>query len=923
MATFPVTGRAWRIETGCVDVFFELPSARGEGARRFLFRIEAGEAIFGFPRECPLVAVPINGASYSDARWEDAVRCLDVWIHRVTLAITPARPPANCIALEPGVETDSSISPVSPLSGVVWTRVIQGEAWFAGNRELPGLAAGQPFPLSSDGWLQPVEPARFAASRDFAWSDFDAFQSLALHCLQAIADQEDAAERERAQLRKRFDAERMERALRDLAAPLDPKARLGIRRPSNPWFAACQAVGETIGIEFAAPHNQASVSRKSVRDLAEAARARYRYVLLQGEWWKGEHGALLAIRESDRAPLALLPDGNRYRCFDPSTGRREPVTAKLAAQLEPYATSFYPPFRSGDIGLSGLMMFGLRGVKRELGLILAAGVGASITALATPLATSYIFDTLIPGAQRADIGTICLLLLVAALSGAAFGLLRGVALLRLEGKMDVSMQSALWIRLLELPPAFFRNYSAGDLANRGLGIQSIRQVLTGSAVTAILSGIFSLSSLALLFHFSSSLALVGLVLALVPPIVVVLGGRLQIRRQREMAEVRGKLYGLLLQIIGGVAKIRVSAAESRAFSVWATRFAALRTISVRSRLLTNRMTVFQQAWPSLCSIVLFSYYLSSVAASPVSGVKGAAITTGAFVGFLAAFTQLLTGTLGLVTALNSLASVAPAYERLRPILEAEPETSGNRSQPGELTGHIEVRHVSFRYSADSPMILKDVTITIRPGEFVAIVGPSGSGKSTLFRMLLGFESPDSGSVCYDQHDLAHLDPASVRRQIGVVLQNGKIRAGSIFENIVGASQLNLDTAWEAARMAGLAADIETFPMGMHTMLSEGGGTLSGGQRQRLIIARALVRRPRIVLFDEATSALDNRTQALVSRSLENLRATRVVIAHRLSTIEKADCIYVLEKGQLVEKGSYAELMARNGTFAALAKRQIT
>jgi ATP-binding cassette subfamily C protein len=206
---------------------------------------------------------------------------------------------------------------------------------------------------------------------------------------------------------------------------------------------------------------------------------------------------------------------------------------------------------------------------------------------------------------------------------------------------------------------------------------------------------------------------------------------------------------------------------------------------------------------------------------------------------------------------------------------------------------------------------------------VAIVGASGSGKSTLFRMLLRFETPESGSIYYDRRDLATLDVQALRQQIGVVLQNGRIRAGSIHKNIVGTANLTVEEAWEAARMAGLDADIEAMPMGMQTVLGEGGGSLSGGQRQRLLIARALVRRPRILLFDEATSALDNTTQDTVSRSMDNLRSTRVVIAHRLSTIQRADWIYVMEKGQVVQQGAYRELLAQEGPFAELARRQLT
>jgi ABC-type bacteriocin/lantibiotic exporter with double-glycine peptidase domain len=322
-----------------------------------------------------------------------------------------------------------------------------------------------------------------------------------------------------------------------------------------------------------------------------------------------------------------------------------------------------------------------------------------------------------------------------------------------------------------------------------------------------------------------------------------------------------------------------------------------------------------------CSAILF-YAYSDILTSATPDPAHPPMSTGDFVAFLTAFTQMMTAALGFAAAFNSVVAVAPAYERARPILEAVPETAGDRSQPGELQGHIEVRHVSFSYGPDSPPILKDVSLTIEPGMFAAIVGPSGSGKSTLLRMLLAFEMPDSGAIYFDRQDIANLDARAVRRQIGVVLQNGRIRAGSILDNIIGTARLTVDDAWEAARMAGFDADVEAMPMGMQTVLGEGGGTLSGGQRQRLLIARALVRRPRIVFFDEATSALDNQTQAIVSRSLDNLRATRVVIAHRLSTIERADRIYVMERGRLVEEGNYAELMARGGRFAELARRQI-
>jgi ABC-type bacteriocin/lantibiotic exporter with double-glycine peptidase domain len=277
--------------------------------------------------------------------------------------------------------------------------------------------------------------------------------------------------------------------------------------------------------------------------------------------------------------------------------------------------------------------------------------------------------------------------------------------------------------------------------------------------------------------------------------------------------------------------------------------------------------------------------------------------------------------LDLTATAVGLVGLIPTWERAKPILDAVPEFDLDKPDPGELTGRIEVSHLTFRYTEDGPLILDDVSLEARPGQFIALVGPSGAGKSTLLRILLGFDLPDSSSVYYDRHDLATIDVTAVRRQIGVVLQSSRLTAGDIYTNIVGSGSYALEDAWDAARMAGFEDEIRAMPMGLHTVVSEGGGTLSGGQRQRLLIARALVTRPRVLLFDEATSALDNRAQQIVSESIDRLHATRIVIAHRLSTIRNADRIYVLDGGRVVQSGTFDELMAEPGLFADLAARQ--
>jgi ABC-type bacteriocin/lantibiotic exporter with double-glycine peptidase domain len=298
------------------------------------------------------------------------------------------------------------------------------------------------------------------------------------------------------------------------------------------------------------------------------------------------------------------------------------------------------------------------------------------------------------------------------------------------------------------------------------------------------------------------------------------------------------------------------------------------------------------------------------------------IDVAAFAAFNSAFGQFTAALLVLTASLNVSIEAAPLFDRIRPVFEAPLEVEQSRIDPGTLGGHVAVRGLSFRYSAEAPWILDGVDFEARPGESVAIVGASGSGKSTLLRLLLGFETAARGGVYYDGKDLETLDLRLLRRQIGTVLETAGLVPGSIFENIAGSAPLSRGQVIDATRLAGLDADIAAMPMGLESFVMEGGSQLSGGQRQRVMIARALVNRPRLIFFDQATSALDNRTQAIVGESLSAMNATRIVIAHRLSTIRDADRIVVLEGGRIVETGTYAELVGRDGAFHRLVQRQL-
>jgi NHLM bacteriocin system ABC transporter ATP-binding protein len=447
-----------------------------------------------------------------------------------------------------------------------------------------------------------------------------------------------------------------------------------------------------------------------------------------------------------------------------------------------------------------------------------------------------------------------------------------------------------------------------------MSIDTIRQTLSGNTLNSVLASLFSIFSLGLLFYYDARLAWLAIGLVAAAIIVTMAAGYLQIKYQRELVDIQGRVSGMVLQLITGITKFRVAGTEERAFVYWAKAFSDQKRTAYEARTVANALVVFNSAYTILASMAIF-------AAMSLSAENQ--MTTGEFLGFYAAFSQFLLGALQVSLAVISTLSVVPAYERAKPIFRTAPEISETRASPGELSGEIEVSTVSFRYKENGPLVLRQISLHVEPGEFVALVGPSGSGKSTLLRLLLGFETPEAGAVYYNGQDLSSLDVQEVRRQMGVVLQNGRLLTGTILENIIGSSLMTIDEAWVAAQMCGLDDDIKRMPMGMHTLVSEGGGTLSGGQRQRLLIARAVVTRPRILFFDEATSALDNRTQSIVSESLEKLQTTRVVIAHRLSTIQNADRIYVFESGRIVQQGAYRELIKQPGQFMDLARRQLT
>ncbi len=706
---------------------------------------------------------------------------------------------------------------------------------------------------------------------------------------------------------------------------------------TNPDLQAIARVAAAIGQVPAAltgPPSALPPGPQRLDAMIDEVGLRARRVLLRDRWWRRDNGPLIGLRRADAAAVALLPlGGRRYLLWDPATKQETPVDEAVADELSATAWMLYRAMPDTAPGPFGLLRFSLTGGGRlGLRLVLASLVGA-ILGLGVPLATGVLVEAVIPASATDQIGMLAIGLAAAAFGTGAVGVVRAIMLLQLESRLDLNSQPALFDRLLRLHASFFKGFAAGDLADRAMGVQEMRRALTGNTLAALFAGLLSLVNLAVMLGCSAPLAAIGLLIAMVQAGA---GGALalvQLRRERRLAERRGKAESFVLQCISGVSKLKVAAACDRAFALWAQLFGTQREAFLQVQRARVMQDVVLSVLLPLGTAVLFlvaaglALHVPPPAPSLDGGltppVPPSGFGLGAWVAFSAAFGQLTTGLASVVHAATDMMGLMPLYERARPLLEARPETAQPREAPGLLTGGIEFSGVTFAYNSDSPPVLQELSFSIRPGEFVAIVGPSGCGKSTIMRLLLGFEEPQSGEILYDGRSLATLDNVALRRQVGVVLQNGRVQPGNLIENIGGGRPIPLEEGWHAARLAGMEADIKAMPMGMHTVLTDGGSTLSGGQRQRLMIARALARRPRILLLDEATSALDNKTQAIVTNAVAALGLTRIVIAHRLSTIEMVDRVLVLDRGRLIQSGSFEELASTPGLFRELARRQLT
>lgn len=637
-----------------------------------------------------------------------------------------------------------------------------------------------------------------------------------------------------------------------------------------------------------------------------------RNVTLEKGWYHDAAGAMLATRADDGSVVALLPFGlNRYRFFDRKTGKMVFLNKSTEGMIEKEAIAFYKPFPLAKMNVGSLVKYILQQIApADIALLVVSMLAVTGIGMLTPRLNNLLFsDVLASGSVRALLG-IAIFMICVGISSLLLSSVQSLLTTRIGTKLNLSIEAATMMRILSLPADFFKDYSAGELSNRSQHINGLCNQIVSMALSTGLTSLFSLIYISQIFLYAPSLVAPAMLVTLLTLLITVVQIFVRVRVTRQRMMLASKESGMSYQLISGIQKIRLSGAERRAFARWGGLYAKEAELEYNPPMFLKVSSVLTLAVSLLGTMAMY-----------FSAVKDG-VSVAEYYAFNSAYGMVNGAFMALAGIAAGVANIKPVLEMARPILEAVPEVAEDKQVITRLSGGIELNNVTFRYQEDMPAILDDLSLKIRPGQYVAVVGKTGCGKSTLMRVMLGFEIPQKGAVYYDGRDIKKIDLKSLRRRIGAVMQNGKLFTGDIFSNItISAPWLTLDDAWEAAEKAGMADDIRNMPMGMHTLISEGQGGISGGQRQRLLIARAIAPKPKILIFDEATSALDNLTQKQVSQALDAMKCTRIVIAHRLSTIRQCDRIIVLDHGKIIEDGSYEALIAKNGFFAELVARQ--
>ncbi len=636
-----------------------------------------------------------------------------------------------------------------------------------------------------------------------------------------------------------------------------------------------------------------------------------RNVKLDTKWYKHPFGAMLAKRTDDNSIVALIPHFLGYYFWDTKNNERVKVTKHNESLFERDAICFYKPFPLEKLSQKELF----RQICRTISLtdiiyFALLTFFVALLGMLLPLLYNIIFSSIIIQDSLKPLLSITIFMICQAISVGIITAAKDITAAKIQSKIKLSVESAIMMRILSLPSVFFKKYSSGDLASRVQSADSLCKMLIETLLSTGLTAVFALVYAIQIFIYAKNLAVPALVVVAASVVLSLIVTYIQTKIGHKQMENSAHQQGMSYSLITGIQKIKLAGAEKRAFARWGKTYAQEAGLLYNPPLIIRLSTAISAAISIAGSIWIFYTAVQSH------------ISTASYYAFNSAYGMMSGAFMAFAGASVTIAGIKPALQNLQPIFDTVPEIDSQKQVVTRLSGGIELNNINFRYTDNTPNVIDNLSLKIRPGQYVAIVGTTGCGKSTLMKLMLGFEKPQKGAVYFDGQDLSKLDLKSLRQKIGVVMQDGKLFAGDIFSNIsISTPNLTLDEAWQAAEMAGIAEDIRNMPMGMHTYVSEGSGGISGGQRQRILIARAIASNPKILMFDEATSALDNITQKIVSDSLNSLKCTRIVIAHRLSTIKQCNRIIVLDNGKIAEDGDYQSLMDKNGLFSELVSQQ--
>ena len=942
-------GFAWFIESGAVDLFLvERRDGVEQSAPEHMLRAGAGRFLPGAePQDdvtsLGVVAKGLPGTTLrrlpvsrlSAIRNSELAEQVDAWLVDISamLARDVNHQPRTDALLEAGEAALARSGTLAVRRRVVWvTELPPNAGLFMGlidpaQSATDSAEAGCALPLTPATWLSLTREVQVStasslelAERKLLLPTLSAFNHIAfslerLNRQLAVVDQANLA-RARV-LSRRNDEEDARRRLFDLFGVLDGDEGTA-EADVSALHDVLRAIGRHAGIVFPRPASGGrSAPEAALAEVLRASGVRARQVRLseKDRWWVGDSGAMLAFRSVDGRPVALLPGllGN-YREIDPASRRKRRVTAARAASLRPDAWLFYAPLPSAVAGWRDLLRVAGTGLSADLARFVMSGVLGGVVALLPAVAIGFVADEVIPVGDVGLLYGISVGLVAFGLVRALLRVLQGMTVMRLEGRATSRMESAFWDRLLRLPTSVLRRYPASDLAMRGMTFRGTRDAAQGVIGNGVLSIVFLSPAFLLIASRDAVLGALTAAFGLLSLIATVALGLRQIAPHRRRLRAARGLAGRLFQLINGISKLRVDGAEGSGFAVWARDYREQKRAELEVGAVEMHLRAFGAALPLLAGAVL-------ILVMTLSGPQS--LTAGDFIVVYVLFLLYQAAVTRLGDSVSVLAAIVPAFGQIRPLLEETPETGAAGESVDVLGGDVVFDHVSFRYDADGPLILDDVSIRARAGEFVAIAGESGAGKSTLFRLALGLERPSSGSVYFDGRDLQRLDLREVRRNIGVVPQLVRLHPQDLWDNIVGDHQgVSAEDAWRAIQLAAIDREIAAMPMGMLTPVGASAAVTSGGESQRIRLAHALIRDPRILLLDEATNWLDNNTQSRVMANLASLTSTRIVIAHRLSTLRHADRIYVMQSGRIVQEGSFEELAAIPGVFQDLVRRQV-